>query len=104
MGRRPAEDPTPREIAERCAEIQAGWSEETRRKRQVTQPDAWSVPVYPEYFPVANASGSSPVQAVYRHRSEGNEPPSEIVGGPGRDGESEDATPEWLIRLSLKDG
>lgn len=32
------EHPTPEQIAQRCAEIQAGWSEAERRKRQRVTP------------------------------------------------------------------
>lgn len=37
-------DPTPREIAQACREIQAKWDERTRRDRMVGKPSPYTVP------------------------------------------------------------
>jgi hypothetical protein len=44
-GYRAPDDPTPEEIAERCAEIRAGWSEAERRRRLVTPEEPLEAPV-----------------------------------------------------------
>ena len=38
-------DPTPEEIAERCAEIQATWTDRTRYERAVVKPKSFTIPV-----------------------------------------------------------
>lgn len=38
-------DPTPEEIRQRCLEVQAGWSEQTRQNRHWKKPQDWAVPI-----------------------------------------------------------
>lgn len=37
-------DPTPQEIADSCARIQAGWTDTERRKRTAVHPRRWELP------------------------------------------------------------
>jgi hypothetical protein len=47
--RPPAADPTPEEIAERCAAVRLGWSAEEEARRLCGKPDRWRPPHYTKF-------------------------------------------------------
>ena len=49
--RPPSDDPTPEEIAERCAEVRRGWSAEEEARRLCGKPTRWRPPQYHKFDP-----------------------------------------------------